>query len=75
MNATQTLPLPNPGDWCTLADAAAVLKLSRVQVWRIIRAKRLTVYLIGDDRRTQVPLVWRADLEAYAAARRTVRGA
>lgn len=71
---TQTLPLPNPDDWCTLGDAQLVLDLSRQQVWRLVKAKRLHVYSIGRTMRTSVQLFWAAELDEYAAARKLIRG-
>lgn len=66
------LPLPNPGDWCTLSDAATALKLSRTHVWRMVRDGILPVHEVGDQ--TSVTLVWRAQLAELVEARRRVRG-
>lgn len=74
MMGTQALPLPNPGDWCTLRDAQEQLKLSRVQVWRLVKSGRLKAYYIGQDPRGQVALVWCSDLDELVRARRMVRG-
>jgi excisionase family DNA binding protein len=78
MNA-QTLPLPNVGDWCAIAGAAARLKVSRRTVERMVLDGRLTGYWPeGAPHRTAAALLWKPQVielaEALAKVRRVVNG-
>lgn len=79
MNA-QTLPLPNPGDWCAIAGAARRLKVSRRTVERMVLDGRLTGYWPeGATRRTAAAMLWLPQVvelaDALAKVRRVVNGA
>lgn len=75
MVATQAaLPIPNPGDWCTCTDARIRLGVSHVTLFRMIRDGRLQAYTIGDQPVGRNTLIWRADLEDFAAARKLAFG-
>lgn len=72
----QTLPLPNIGDWCTIAGAARVLKKSRRTVERMVANGQLVGYLpFGATDRVASRLLWRADVDELAAALERVRKA
>lgn len=67
MNATQTLPLPNPGDWLDQNDTARRLDRSRRTIDRLVSAGILTLYDIGTQR-----LFWRAEVEQVRDAQRVL---
>ena len=70
----QTLPLPNPGDWISIAAAAARLEVSRRTVERLIEDGRLTGYWIEGARgRTAAAILWRADVQRLREALERVR--
>lgn len=72
----QTLPLPNPGDWCTIAGAARLLKLSRRTVERMVADGRLTGYLpYGAPDRVASRILWLPEVRELAAALERVRSA
>lgn len=68
------LPFPNPGDWATLTDAAAMLGVSRQSVNRMADDGILTRYEIGTEDNGRQSLYWRAEVAELAAARARVRG-
>jgi len=63
-HSEQTLPIPNPGDWCSVDGAAALLQVSRSSVYRFAERKLLTMYYADT-----VPLLWRAEVTELATAR------
>lgn len=65
MNGTQTLPLPNPGDWATWAYTQQVLKVSRQSVVRMVNDGRLTQYRMAGGH----PMFWLPEVRELAAAR------
>lgn len=67
MNATQTPPLPNPGDWLDQNDTARLLDRSRRTIDRLVSAGILTLYEIGTQR-----LFWRAEVEQVRDAQRVL---
>jgi excisionase family DNA binding protein len=70
----QTLPLPNPGDWLTIAGAMRRLHVSRRTVERMVHDGRLTgYYLEGSPRRVASAVLWRAEVMALAEALARVR--
>lgn len=70
----QTLPLPNPGDWLTIDGAAMMLGRSKKQVIRYVAEQRIRGYRIeGSGPRLADRLLWRAEVEAFRDAQRTVR--
>lgn len=72
----QTLPLPNPGDWCTIGGAATLLKLSRRTVERMVADGRLTGYRpYGAPDRVASKLLWLPEVRELAAALERVRAA
>jgi excisionase family DNA binding protein len=73
MNA-QTLPLPNPGDWCAIAGAAKRLKCSRRTVERMVSDGRLIGYWPeGAPTRAASALLWKPDVIELADALERVR--
>ncbi len=65
MNGTQTLPLPNPGDWGTWTHVQTVLLVSRQTLVRMTEDGRLTLYRIGGG----APVFWMPEVRELAAAR------
>jgi excisionase family DNA binding protein len=73
MNA-QTLPLPNPGDWCAIAGAARRLKVSRRTVERMVMDGRLTGYWPeGAAERPAGAMLWKPQVVELADALNRVR--
>jgi hypothetical protein len=74
MNAP--LPLPNPSDWMTVPAAADLLGVDDSTARRMIAAARLTRYSPKASAREhrKPTMLWRPEVEAFAAARQTVRG-
>jgi hypothetical protein len=71
----QTLPLPNPGDWCSIRGAARILKLSRRTVERYVALNQLTGYLpFGAPDRIASRILWRPDVDELAKALDRTRG-
>lgn len=73
--APAQLPIPNPHDWATLADAERELGVSRQQVWRMVKGRLLKAYTIGQAPRGRMTLFWRAELDELAEARRRTKPA
>jgi hypothetical protein len=75
MKQSETLPLPNPGDWLTTAGTAVLLGVHRRQVERFAAAGTLTAYqpAAADTERAPV-LFWRPEVEQLRDARRISRG-
>lgn len=72
MNA-QTLPIPNPEDWVTIEGAARLLGRSKQQVIRYVADQRLAGYRVyGARDRLAERLLWRADVERFKEAQRTI---
>jgi excisionase family DNA binding protein len=72
----QTLPLPNPGDWCAVAGAAQLLGVSRRTVERMIVDGRLVGYVpYGGSRRVASQILWMHEVRDLAAALARVRRA
>lgn len=72
----QTLPLPNPGDWCSIAGAARILKKSRRTVERMVANGQLVGYLpFGAPDRIASRMLWRPDVDELGVALERVRGA
>lgn len=71
-----TLPLPNPGDWVSVAGAAAILRCSVRTVTRRVREGRLKAYLPYGAR--DLPnnyILWRKDVADFGKALKLVRDA
>ena len=62
----QTLPIPNPQDWCTWAYAAHRLGVARQTVVNMVGDGRLTEYRNHGG----APMLWLPELEELAAARK-----
>lgn len=59
----QTLPLPNPGDWVSVAGAAAITRTSVRTITRRIADKRLKAYLpFGAQDRPSNYILWRPEV-------------
>jgi excisionase family DNA binding protein len=70
----QTLPLPNPGDWCSIAGAARLLSVSRRTVERMILDGRLTGYTpYGGSHRVSGKVLWMAEVRQLSEALARVR--
>jgi excisionase family DNA binding protein len=70
----QTLPLPNPGDWCSIAGAARLLRVSRRTVERMIVDGRLTGYTpYGGSHRASAKLLWMHEVRQLSEALSRVR--
>jgi excisionase family DNA binding protein len=73
MNA-QTLPLPNPEDWCSVAGAARLLGVSRRTVERMVLDGRLTGYTpYGGSHRVSAKLLWMPEVRQLSQALARVR--
>lgn len=71
----QTLPLPNPADWCSTVGAARLLGLSHRTVCRMISDKRLIGYLpYGATPTPSNHILWMPEVRDMAAALRKARG-
>ncbi len=62
--AQQTLPLPNPGDWCSVDGAAALLQVTRSSVYRFYDKGLIKIHYVN-----ALPLLWKADVVELATAR------
>lgn len=73
---TQTLPLPNPGDWVTTEGAAWLLGVSRRTVERMAAAGTLTAYRPGAGPIERPPaMFWLPEVARVKEARLLVAGA
>lgn len=63
---------PNPQDWLSGLAAARLLGGSRQLVYRLVVAGVLTAYRLDDNPKSL--LLWRAEVEQVAAARRLLAG-
>lgn len=68
----QTLPLPNPGDWCTIDGAAEITGKSRRTIARYVELGTLTGYKIKGSPRRGV-LLWVPQVRELAGAVERVR--
>lgn len=68
----QTLPLPNPGDWCTIDGAAEITGKSRRTIARYVELGTLTGYKIHGAG-TRGALLWVPEVRALAGAVERVR--
>lgn len=68
MNETQTLPIPNPQDWCTWRYAQELLNVSRQTVVRMVNDGVLTQYRMAGG----APMFWLPEVREIAAARRRI---
>jgi excisionase family DNA binding protein len=62
------LPLPNPGDWCDVRQAVEIIGCSRAYLFQMMALGKLPGYKIGGVR-----LLWRAHVDAFAAAWKMTR--
>lgn len=65
----QTLPVPNPGDWCSIKHAADVLGVDYQTVWKW----RNTGILTGHRALGGTPLCWVPEVLELRAARERAR--
>lgn len=68
----QTLPLPNPGDWCTIDGAAEITGRSRRTIARWVDLGTLTGYRIHGAGRRHV-ILWVPEVRELAASLERVR--
>jgi hypothetical protein len=70
----QTLPLPNPRDWVSVAGAAIITRTSARTIGRCIRDGRLTGYLpFGATDKPANYILWRPQVTDYARSLMTVK--
>lgn len=65
----QALHLPNPQDWLSVDQAAALIGVDRSTIYDLIRREKLGDFTIGSLR-----VLWRPEVDAYATAYRIVKG-
>lgn len=67
----QTLPLPNPGDWCTVDAAALIIGVNRRTVARLVDRGVLRKYSFAGSERGV--FLWKPEVIEYAAAWARIR--
>jgi hypothetical protein len=71
----QTLPLPNPGDWVSVAGAAAITRTSIRTITRRIADGRIKAYLpYGAADRPSNYILWRPEVRELGLALLKVKG-